>query len=243
MKLICFLCLTLALIAQTACLDIDTPGDKFDGVAPGKWRFAFNLKTENVPFILEVKNTDNDKEPIFELVNGDQRITSSRVNLFRRNARDTALVYFDEAGTMLELSHEGDVMQGYWMDQEGNGFARQLFGRFGYYERFKDLREKPKADISGKWAIKLYNDKGEERSGNLEIEVSGVNQAKAYLLLDGRRIGPFVGLAQGDRLQASFFDAKEMGLLDATIESGEKLIKGGCILGKGKAYAWEAAQL
>lgn len=240
MKFICFLCLTLSLMA---CIDIDTPGDKFEGVAPGKWRFAVNLKTESVPFILEVKNTNNDEEPVFELVNGEQRIASSRVTLFRRNARDTALVYFDEAGTMLELSHEGgDVMQGYWFDQKESRFARPIFGRFGYYERFRDLRKKPKVDISGKWSIKLYNDKGVERTGTLDIQLSGINKVEAYLLIDENRIGPFVGLAQGDRFQASFFDAKEIGLLDATIESGTSLIKGGCVLEKGDTYAWEAVQ-
>lgn len=242
MKPMLFYLLALALLAQTACIDIDTPGDAFDGVAPGKWRFAVDMETDQVPFILEVKNTNNEQEPVFELVNGEQRIASSRVELFRRNARDTALVYFEEAGTMLELSHEGDVMQGYWMDVKGERFARSVFGRFGYYERFKDLRKKPDQEIAGQWSIKLYDENNKERSGTLEIQRSGINKATAYLTLDGRRIGPFAGIAQGQDFKVSFFNAKEMGLLEATIESDSRLVKGGCVLDKGTRYAWEATK-
>jgi len=212
------------LFLMISCLDLQT-GKPFKGVASGNWKGTFVVDDQKIPIIFEVQNTNNKQEPVFIFKNGQTTVKSDRVKIWG----DSLFVYFNQSKKQLKLGFEVDKMEGFLFDEDQASYPIKFYGQHAIPNRFPDVRQAPKADLTGTWKVKANSKKDSLMHAQLNIATDN-NYAEGELIIaDSLRI-PLEGTVQREKIYLSGFDGDNVCLLYAQIGSAEALVQGNLLI-------------
>jgi thiol-disulfide isomerase/thioredoxin len=217
------------LFAFSACLlsSCIKLGEPYTGLPPGPWRGVLYLSNDTtgfdehsggeLPFNFDVVYDNPDS---FHIVihNGSEDIpvTDIRMGTDRKTARDTLWIDFPVYESNIKAEYQEDWIEGWWVARNRKDYKIKFKATYGKTNRFFELPEPPKANLTGKWEC------------NFEVETPTPSRAIGDFKQDGNHItGTFMtltgddryleGQVNGDRLFLSVFDGSHAYLYEAKI--------------------------
>jgi len=230
------------LMTSSGCFSIHT-GDEFEHIAPGMWKmnFWFNNGEERIPVLMEVKNTDNEKDNEVYFYTAGETLTPSRISF----VDDTLFCYFDGTSRYLHLQHEIDEMEGYLYDEAEVETPIKAHVKHNQMVRFDDLYE-PDANINeieGTWNMEMTLRDGTTTTATLELNRQKGNIMYANLTMVDKALAVnnmrLEGIIQKDKLYLSGFDGKNVVYLTAVGKESVFLDKGSLRVNQEQIY-WTA---
>lgn len=211
-------------LTQLSCLKLGVP---FKGLPPGIWRGVLYLSDDlsgfdeksngELPFNFEVIY---DRPDSFHIVihNGEERIIVNdiRMGTDRRTARDTLWIDFPVYDTHIKAQYEEDAIEGFWVVRNRKDYQIKFKALNGHTNRFFQLPEPPKTDLSGRWECNF-----EEETDHPYIAIGDFKQTGNELtgtFMTNTGDDRFLeGQVNGDRLYLSTFDGSHAYLYEAKI--------------------------
>lgn len=251
-----------ALFVQS-CLEVQ---GTYDGPTPGPWRAVLKLETEFIsknkkgaplPEKVSVKFKDVDEKQLpfnfnvrydeqnqlqIEIINADEKILVKEINIGRdrRTARDTIEIDFPIYDSTIKAVYRGGIMEGEWIVHNKKNYSIPFVARQGKTERFTIQKNKPIADLSGKWKVNFDADKENPYVGIGEFEQKG-NHLQGTFLTETGDYRFLEGTVQGDKMYLSCFDGSHAFLFTADIDE-DNMLRGLFRSGKHYQSYWEASR-
>lgn len=215
-----------------SCFDLQV-GAPIHKIATGIWKGVFVIGEEKIPVIFEVARTDNDSLLLtFKDGNHTTRATQTR------KFGDSLFVDFGESQKQLRIKVDLDEITGFLLDKENKEYPIQFIGQFANHNRFPDVRQTPKADLTGDWRMTISLNQDAVQMGSLRLTTKG-NFAEGKLLLPNGIEIPLEGTIQDDKLILSGFNGSQVALVSATVTNAQVLTKGNLIVNN-TTYYWTA---
>jgi len=251
----------LACISFNGCIQTN---ERFDKLAPGKWRGELFLDQNNapigdvnkigntkdidnssaftegvLPFNFEVAYDKNDSMTI-TFINGSQRIDVKEIAWGRRlsNARDTLMIKFVEFDTYIRADYENGLLTGAWYIPRKNTLI-PFRGIVGKDYRFANMNTPPKMDLNGKWKA-IFSPTEDPDTTVGEFHQKG-NQLSGTFMSTTGDYGFLDGNVNGNRLYLSSFDGGHAYLFNGKMLPKNE-IEGSFMSGKNYKTIWYATR-
>lgn len=255
--------LAVALVATlNACLVVENP---YTRVAPGPWRAILQLDPKppgtlsddemmdankvaqarqqatkgQLPFNFEVVYT-SDTAFYIEIINASERIKVTDITFGRDRAtgKDTIVIDFPVYDSYIKAICNERIMQGEWVVKNRENYAIPFTATHGQVHRFTNIRERPVADISGRWEALFstetdspYPAIGEFKQKDNYLEGTFLTETGDYRYLQGT--------VQGRNVLLSCFDGSHAFLFEAKLQPDSTLL-GSFRSGKHYKTIWKA---
>jgi hypothetical protein len=207
----------------SSCYDLQL-GESVEVVASGTWKGTFIIDNQKIPILFEVQTLEKDSLQ-FLFIDGNDTTKADKV----RPWGDSLFVSFTKHQKELHLKYNVDEMQGFLFDLKKEEYPIQFYGQFALNNRFPDIRQKPKADLTGNWQLDIVMDADVVEKGQLILNNVGNHVSGTFKMNQQLEIS-VEGTVQGDRIYLSGFDGNHVCLLSADIMNNEILTKGNLIL-------------
>ncbi|HWS01456.1 MAG TPA: TlpA disulfide reductase family protein [Prolixibacteraceae bacterium] len=193
----------------------------------GKWRGAFILPDQEIPFQFEVKGESPDSAGIF-LINGEDRFRLNHISYYK----DSFSVPIDLYDTELRGKADGDVLQGNLVKHYiGKPDDKIPFIAEFNKPRFAQSGENPSASLDGTWDINLINANDTDKTvGVFKQDLAVVTGSILTTTGDYRFLE---GIIHGNKFELSAFGGSTPYLLKGEF-SNENLFTGEFITPKRK---------
>jgi len=193
----------------------------------GKWRGAFKLPDQEIPFQFEVKGESSDSPGIF-LINGEDRFRLNNISYFK----DSFSVPIDLYDTELRGKADGDVLQGNLVKHyTGKPDDKIPFIAEFNKPRFAQSGENPSVSLDGTWDINLINANDTDKTvGVFKQDLAVVTGSILTTTGDYRFLE---GIIHGNKFELSAFGGSTPYLLKGEF-SNENLFTGEFITPKRK---------
>lgn len=211
------------IIGFSSCYDLQV-GQSVEVVASGTWKGTFIIDDQKIPIIFEVKNTPKDSLQ-FLFIDGKDTTVADKV----RPWGDSLFISFTRYNKALHLKYDVDEMQGFLFDLNKEEYPIQFYGQFAITNRFPDVRQKPKADLTGTWQMDVALHADSITSGQLVLSNTGNRIMGTFSLAEQLHMA-VEGTIQQDKMYLSGFDGNHVCLLSADIASSEVMNKGNLII-------------
>ncbi len=247
----------------TGCVVVD---NQYSALPPGKWRAVLKINPQfisanpkgkplpdkvdmtyddvaegEIPFNFEVIY-DNDTSFHIEIINGEERLTvpakDIRFGRGKDRALDTIRIEFTEFESYITGSFSNNTIDGQWVVTTRENYAIPFTAVQGKDYRFTTLKNKPVADLSGKWEVMFglaendpYPAIGEFKQNGNHLQGTFRSETGDYRFLEGT--------VQGDKMYLSCFDGAHAYLFTAKIIS-DSTLTGAYFSGKHYTTTWEA---
>lgn len=251
----------LLLMTISSCLVID---NTFPALPPGPWRGILKLENNPVnpnprgeplpdkvelqfeeitegqlPFNFEVSYTESDRLMV-TLINGEERIVLEDVQFGRDRATgdDTLRINIPIFDSYLRGKYAGDVIEGEWVATNRGDYRIPFVAYYGKDHRFTELKKKPVADLSGRWAARFEVERDSPYPAIADFVQQG-NELRGTFLTETGDYRYLEGTVQGNKMYLSAFDGSHAFLFEAKITDDGRLI-GSYLSGKHYKTIWEA---
>ncbi|MEE9438925.1 MAG: TlpA disulfide reductase family protein [Saprospiraceae bacterium] len=231
----------------------------FSKLPPGKWRAILKLDkklthsednkeyfeqfdfTGELPFNFEVNYTDEQSFYI-NIMNGEERIKLDNITYGRDHstAKDTIKIDIPIFDSYIKGIFEENIIEGDWFVNYKNGYSIPFKAYYGKDYRFTTLKEKPIADVTGRWDVVFEPNKGNKYPAIGEFKQSG-NHLTGTFLTETGDYRYLEGTIQGDKLKLSTFDGAHAFLFEAKFKGQNNLI-GSFRSGKHYKSTWTATR-
>ncbi|MEN7550580.1 TlpA disulfide reductase family protein [Rapidithrix thailandica] len=203
----------------------------------GKWRGVLKLNQEqSLPFNFDIEASGEEGFKM-ALVNAEERLVMDEIIKEQDSLRIVMHIFDAELKVKLE---EGE-MKGRWIkhNYKGGEYDMPFEAKFNENYRFTKETEKPKADLSGIWAVNFLTENGEPEKAVGMFAQSNNSISGTFLTVTGD-YRYLEGEIEGDQLWLSCFDGEHAFLFNATINDDQTLTDGNFWSGKHWHQQWEA---
>lgn len=211
------------IIGLSSCYDLQL-GQSVEVVASGTWKGTFIIDDQKVPIIFEVQNTSKDSLE-FLFIDGKDTTIADKV----RPWGDSLFISFTKYNKVLHLQYDVDEMRGFLFDLNKEEYPIQFYGQFAITNRFPDVRQKPKANLTGTWQMDIALDADSISKGQLVLSNTGNHIMGTFSLAEQFQMA-VEGTIQDDKMYLSGFNGNRVCLLSADIASGEVMNKGNLLI-------------
>lgn len=186
----------------------------------GIWRGVFTINTDEVPFQLEIARKDSGYVAVS--INGDRRDQFD----IRSLGNDSLLISLNtfESALFARIVSPTSVIGEYRTLEQGADGRRFPF-RLEYDKSYRFIAPEnampPKADLSGRWVLKMLN--GKEAVDRVAVFEQKGDQLKGIILSVTGDTRELQGEVQGDRFFLSGFTGTSPVLVTGTILAGRSI--------------------
>ncbi|WP_017731837.1 TlpA disulfide reductase family protein [Nafulsella turpanensis] len=208
--------LILATLFMSACSSeksAETLLEK-DGVT-GYWRGLIHLQEQEMPFNFEITGSGEDLR--MKILNGEEIL---EVNELQWQG-DTLLMPMHIFDTELRAVVESGSMKGIWKKNYAEDYELPFTATRDTF-RFPEPAKAPIADVSGKWAVKLLGEDGNDTTKAVGIFEQNGEQLSGTFLTPTGDYRYLEGNVDGNQLQLSAFDGEHAFLFKGTIDKENK---------------------
>jgi thiol-disulfide isomerase/thioredoxin len=184
----------------------------------GPWRFELKTTYGVVPFIIEFKKVKNKYTGI--LKNGKESITLSDITVSNNKIIIPLQTY--EMSLEMDPPKSGRMLGDLVRHNKNPKITMPVRATFNETERFPQKKNKPKADLSGRWAVTLLNDQGDKEQGVIVFEQKG-NELHGSILTPTGDYRYMEGYISGDEFEAASFDGAYNYLVKGTVKKEKKI--------------------
>lgn len=205
------------------------------GLQAGEWQAKLLREDGNhIIFNFEVINAGDSVEWIIK--NGEERIKVTDITV----KGDSVLVAMPVFESYFKLIKKGnDGLTGIWTKAATTGFIDMPFeATIGNAKRF-DTKEKPVANISGKWEVTFFRADGSPRPAIAEFTQQDETLVGTFITPTGD-YRYLVGVVDGDQIKLSTFDGSHAYYFNATINNDTSISNGNYYSGATSIEPWKA---
>lgn len=203
----------------------------------GDWQAKLLREDGNhILFNFEVINAGDSIAWIIK--NGEEKIKVDDITI----KDDSVFVAMPVFESYFKLVKEGnDKLTGTWTKAATAGFIDMPFeATIGNAKRF-DTKEKPVANISGKWEVTFFRADGSPRPAIAEFTQQDETLAGTFITPTGD-YRYLVGVVDGDQIKLSTFDGSHAYYFNATINSDTSISSGHYYSGATSIEPWKAVK-
>ncbi len=194
--------------------------EKTVSLKPGIWRAIIQSPGGELPFGLDIQRKDDTTFTVFA-INGQERLKMDEAH-FRDDSLHIPMELFDSE----IVAAVGDsTLTGYYFKYNPGRVTRLGFSaKYGLTYRFKPTKEKPKADISGKWAVSFRTENDSSQAVGV-FEQRGSEVTGTFLTPTGD-YRYLAGSVQGSQLRLSCFDGTHLYLFKSQLDKAGNRMEG-----------------
>ncbi len=204
---VCFLIFISACVIQ----------NKYELVAPGKWRAVLTMNGKNLPFTFESTCLDKTCNKInWTIQNADEKIKVDNIEI----KGDSVLIKMPLYNSAIKARVTKGNMQGWYYDyNKKDNYKLPFNADFGTSYRFYDIVENSPKNITGKWDVFFAEDSSKaigifEQKGNI-VTGTFATETGDYRYLEG--------IITKNDLYLSCFDGTHTYLFEATLTDDQTL--------------------
>lgn len=250
----------LGAILMTGCLVME---GQYTKLPPGQWRAILQLDAnramaDKVTFETKVRDQltfeevtegelpvnfeviyDNPEELHINFRNGDKitRIDDITYKHDRATNKDTVVAYFPNK-SYLKVLFEDNILEGYWYPESELLPPINFVARHSRTHRFTQLQKEPATNLSGSWDVISGMETDSTSTSGLVFK-QNENKLIATWVQEGDILDQIEGTIQNDKIYLSYFDGKEIFLLEARL-TGDDTMGGLLRFGMGEITSFEA---
>lgn len=179
----------------------------------GPWKFELKAHHGTIPFVIDVKKTNDNFEGI--LFNGKEKIKLTNIH-FENGQIIIPLQSFEMS---LEMSHQRKgKLAGYLIRHNKNPKTKTpVIATFGINERFQQKYFTPEIDLNGKWSITLTDENNKIENGVIIFQ-QNINKLNGTILTPTGDYRYFEGFVSGSDFTAASFDGVYNYLLKGNVK-------------------------
>ena len=219
-----WLLFVISLTTLSACIKF---GESYSGLPPGPWRGVLYLSDDTtgfdehthgeLPFTFDIVYNTPDS---FHMVihNGDEDIvvTDIAMGTDRRTGRDTLRIDFPVYESHFSAQYQEDWIEGWWIAENRKDYKIKFKATYGKNNRFLELTDPPKTDLTGKWECNFDLDSKAPYVAIGDFKQDGNHITGTFMTLTGDD-RYLEGQVSGNRLFLSVFDGSHAYLYEAKI--------------------------